>query len=808
MAVRTRQELLKDLASNYVTTNTLDSGSKFNLFGKKKDKTRPRFTPDMSSLRGALSWRVVVENCSNNRGAVNGHQHQLQLHHHHPHQVGHRFGGSSVGGQAKALNAEVEAYVAVSPDSLVIVQDNYHHDVLYITSTKAVIGWTASQNSIRIYVHQGEALVIHSKDFMLDGEDMSEISQRLKSVSNGAATQEFTLRRNQLGQLGFHVQHDGIITEVENFGYAWQTGLRQGSRLVEINKHPVTSLSHEQMVELLKTSMTVTVTVIPPHPDGQPRKGCHLNSCPYAFGALSNGGSGAEVDSGDYENVHEPQTTAAKGQQPSNSRTIFDSSGYNQVSNSRKTSYGYEDSDNNKQQHRWYEQQASSNESSPPPPLPNRVALANAASAGYKKISPTPTGNSSSSNSSPSIYQHPPPPRVTAKVKSMQNNNEKATTVKIVGGANYSQQHPLEERRSNEAKVTYLTEYELSQGTTTNNQHQPANYEYLQHERLSALKSQNEPKLGNTYTADTDSSSNSDRMMMVNNAPRSEDELSGSSSSMSPQTQRVRRVRNPPIGAPASTASSSASSSTSSAKAGTLTPSSGAGSRNQSPRTINAQTEPQQQQPYAAKKRPVARNNPNRNSANLTSSTLQEDLLKLINPDYEDMKSKLHHTTSVSIGGQQNQITSNLYKGRTKSINELSRSRSRENVSAGARFSEAVSSTPSEVSYHMARPATVLSNASTTSSPSVSSANTSARSDKLLNRRSQTTEEKEDGLPLPDDQKMDWNALVDTATKAITGSQTSTPSQTKKSTSVRLNNAEEQNNSSDAAAAAAAVNQR
>ena len=38
-----------------------------------------------------------------------------------------------------------------------------------------------------------------------------------------------------MGQLGFHVQHDGLITEVENFGYAWQTGLRQGSRLVEVD---------------------------------------------------------------------------------------------------------------------------------------------------------------------------------------------------------------------------------------------------------------------------------------------------------------------------------------------------------------------------------------------------------------------------------------------------------------------------------------------------------------------------------------------------------------------------------------------
>ena len=73
---------------------------------------------------------------------------------------------------------------------------------------------------------------MHSKDW--ESEDMSEIAQRLKAVTSGAATQEFVLRRNQVGQLGFHVQHDGLITEVENFGYAWQSGLRQGSRLVEV----------------------------------------------------------------------------------------------------------------------------------------------------------------------------------------------------------------------------------------------------------------------------------------------------------------------------------------------------------------------------------------------------------------------------------------------------------------------------------------------------------------------------------------------------------------------------------------------
>ncbi len=65
--------------------------------------------------------------------------------------------------------------------------------------SRTIIGWTCGQNSVRIYFHQGEALILHSKDW--ESEDMSEICQRLKAVSQGAATQEFTLRRNQVKKL-------------------------------------------------------------------------------------------------------------------------------------------------------------------------------------------------------------------------------------------------------------------------------------------------------------------------------------------------------------------------------------------------------------------------------------------------------------------------------------------------------------------------------------------------------------------------------------------------------------------------------
>ncbi|KAF7646773.1 hypothetical protein LDENG_00182750 [Lucifuga dentata] len=83
-----------------------------------------------------------------------------------------------------------------------------------------------------------------------------------------------TLRRNGLGQLGFHVNYEGIVAEVEPYGYAWQAGLRQGSRLVEICKVAVATLTHEQMIDLLRTSVSVRVVIIPPHDDATPRRGC------------------------------------------------------------------------------------------------------------------------------------------------------------------------------------------------------------------------------------------------------------------------------------------------------------------------------------------------------------------------------------------------------------------------------------------------------------------------------------------------------------------------------------------------------
>lgn len=63
--------------------------------------------------------------------------------------------------------------------------------------------------------------------------------------------------------------------QVEEYGFAWQAGLRQGSRLVEICKVAAVTLTHEQMIDLLRTSVTVKVVIIPPYEEGGPRRCVH-----------------------------------------------------------------------------------------------------------------------------------------------------------------------------------------------------------------------------------------------------------------------------------------------------------------------------------------------------------------------------------------------------------------------------------------------------------------------------------------------------------------------------------------------------
>ncbi|XP_062324545.1 signal-induced proliferation-associated 1-like protein 1 isoform X2 [Osmerus eperlanus] len=236
MATRTRQEYLRDLAERHTTSTPIDPSGKFpfiSLAHKRKEKSRPYAGAELRSL-GAITWAVHAED--------------------------HGAGG------------ELEALLAISNDFLILL-DQEAKAVVFNCATKDVIGWTlGSPASMRIFYERGESVSLRSVSN--NTEDFREVVKRLEFLTKGYETSEMTLRRNALGQLGFHVNYEGIVAEVEPYGYAWQAGLRQGSRLVEICKVAVATLTHEQMIDLLRTSVTVRVVIIPPHEDATPRRGC------------------------------------------------------------------------------------------------------------------------------------------------------------------------------------------------------------------------------------------------------------------------------------------------------------------------------------------------------------------------------------------------------------------------------------------------------------------------------------------------------------------------------------------------------
>lgn len=236
MATRTRQEYLRDLAERHVTSTPVEPTGKFpfiSLAHKRREKVRPYSGAELRSL-GAITWQVHAED--------------------------------------QVAGAERECLLAISNDFIILL-DQEAKAVVFNCATRDVIGWsTGSPASMKIYYERGESVSLRSINN--NTEDFGEVVKRLELLTKGSQTTEMTLRRNALGQLGFHVNFEGIVAEVEPYGYAWQAGLRQGSRLVEICKVSVASLSHEQMIDLLRTSVTVKVVIIPPHEDSTPRRGC------------------------------------------------------------------------------------------------------------------------------------------------------------------------------------------------------------------------------------------------------------------------------------------------------------------------------------------------------------------------------------------------------------------------------------------------------------------------------------------------------------------------------------------------------
>ncbi|MEQ2296865.1 Signal-induced proliferation-associated 1-like protein 2 [Ameca splendens] len=141
MATRTRQEYLKDLAENFVSTATIDSAVKFSfitLGAKKKEKIKARKEAHLFSV-GAITWSVCTRD----------------------------FGQSM----------DVDCLLGISNEFIVLIEEE-SKNVVFNCSCRDVIGWTSGIMSIKIFYERGECIMLSAHDNC--GEDIREMVQRLE----------------------------------------------------------------------------------------------------------------------------------------------------------------------------------------------------------------------------------------------------------------------------------------------------------------------------------------------------------------------------------------------------------------------------------------------------------------------------------------------------------------------------------------------------------------------------------------------------------------------------------------------------
>lgn len=235
LAIRTRREYLKDLCINYSTSTSIDHGNKFSIFpNRKKEKTKIRLSINLSQ-RGAVCWRIFLQNIA------------------------------------------TECLLGISTETFVIIEKSTK-SVIFAMPTRAILGWSSCDESFKLFYHNGECMTFNMFDSEAKDEQL-QVVERLKAVTLGNGAIELNMRRNMMGQLGFHVQPDGIVTQVDSSGQAWAAGLRRGYRLVEVCKVVVATLLYADLIDLLKTSAQMNAIVIMSTTDGFPRLGCFNKNC-------------------------------------------------------------------------------------------------------------------------------------------------------------------------------------------------------------------------------------------------------------------------------------------------------------------------------------------------------------------------------------------------------------------------------------------------------------------------------------------------------------------------------------------------
>lgn len=253
MAARTRREALKELIENYAATHHSNDGASriaSRLLGgggsvKRRERIVPKPVLD-SGLRGALSWQVEVFDHS--------------------------------------LNQRMPAVLGLSADNLVIL-DVPSGLVIFATPTHSILGWIQiADNGLKIFYDHGDIIRLWCPSPDGSEREIGFLLKRLVAVTIGDEAKEVILRKTKPSEsFGFNIQEEGIVTDVDMNASAWRVGLRQGSRVVEIENSALFTYNEQHLGDLLAGRTQIKVTMISPGADGNPRRGCEDSNCPSVF---------------------------------------------------------------------------------------------------------------------------------------------------------------------------------------------------------------------------------------------------------------------------------------------------------------------------------------------------------------------------------------------------------------------------------------------------------------------------------------------------------------------------------------------
>ncbi|XP_018055574.1 PREDICTED: signal-induced proliferation-associated 1-like protein 1 isoform X2 [Atta colombica] len=686
MATRTRQEYLKDLATNYTTTTVVDTGQKFSMLSfstKKKTTVRPRLSCD-ASQRGAICWQVVLEDSNQN----------------------------------------TDCYLGISIDTIVLIEE-HSRQIVFVTPCVSVLGWHAQTN---------RGCTLQNCHYLANNYEGDY--ENVTSADN-TPSQQTAMSHQRRYERSFSPPRSS-----NSSGYGTGSSSRsfndprfplEGTMTSSSSGH---SSADDRWYELLEPQdqdgnhrpdgtppplpVRQNYQAVTPSKSGQKKDKSHYVSAKQLVDSSKHRDHSHEhytkesnyvsskmiQENARHENYQRQLENAHRGQDHVTTNYVklqkerYEIKQENLYASQRELH-------KNDIQHHGHQKLGVSNSlplahnavySLPKSGSNNNLGRYEYEQSGGKYDYETPT--KAERNSKYEMQEEKVIERPTAKYEHEVRAHEKRI------GYEYSED--IYERRNSKYDIE-MAKYEMEcqhgnerkYSNDSNGEHNrdPIKYEmphdFKVGEKVTCLKtSMSERPVPHKVTVEYRQSKDFPaslppemRITDVNcsevTTMPSEDELSNGSGSVSPRLRRANKHRG-----------------------GNRTPSSGS-SRNQSPRP-----------------KPGMRNS-HRNSANLTSSTLQEDLMRLINPDYIADDSQIINNNLVNSVMSPNQ---NSNKMNNNMLEIQNRCRSRENLCGNSTSTLSVlpangqenGNNGSEVILTMARPATVISNASTASSPAPS----------------------------------------------------------------------------------------